>query len=108
MARVVFEITMSLDGYVAGPNQTLEEPLGRRGEDLHEWVVRLASWRERHGQEGGETGPDSDLLAESIERQGAILMGRRMFSNGEGPWDDDPRADAVSYTHLTLPTNREV
>jgi dihydrofolate reductase len=93
MARVVFEITMSLDGYVAGPNQTLEEPLGRRGEELHEWVVRLASWRERHGQEGGETGPDSELLSESIDKQGAIVMGRRMFSNGEGPWDDDPKAD---------------
>jgi dihydrofolate reductase len=93
MARVVFEITMSLDGYVAGPNQTLEEPLGRRGEELHEWVVRLASWRERHGLEGGETGPDSDLVTKSIDNQGAILMGRRMFSNGEGPWDDDPKAD---------------
>jgi dihydrofolate reductase len=93
MARVVFEITMSLDGFVAGPKQTLEEPLGKRGEDLHEWVTRLASWRERHGLEGGETGPDSDLMAESIEKQGAILMGRRMFSNGEGPWDDDPKAD---------------
>ena len=93
MARVVFEITMSLDGFVAGPNQTLEEPLGKRGEELHEWVTRLASWRERHGLEGGETGPDSDLMAESIEKQGAIVMGRRMFSNGEGPWDDDPKAD---------------
>ena len=93
MTRVVFEITMSLDGFVAGPNATLEEPLGKNGEDLHEWVTRLASWRERHGLEGGETGPDSDLLAASIDNQGAIIMGRRMFSNGEGPWDDDPKAD---------------
>ena len=93
MTRVVFEITMSLDGFVAGPNATLEEPLGKNGEDLHEWVTRLASWRERHGLEGGETGPDSDLLAASVDNQGAIIMGRRMFSNGEGPWDDDPKAD---------------
>jgi dihydrofolate reductase len=93
MARVKFEITMSLDGFVAGPNQTLEEPLGRGGEELHEWVTRLASWRERHGLEGGETGPDSDLVAEWIDSQGAIVMGRRMFSSGEGPWDDDPKAD---------------
>jgi dihydrofolate reductase len=93
MARVVFEITTSLDGFVAGPNQTLEEPLGRGGEELHEWVTRLASWRERHGLEGGEAGPDSDLLTESMASQGAIVMGRRMFSNGEGPWEDDPKAD---------------
>jgi dihydrofolate reductase len=93
MVRVVFEITMSLDGFVAGPNQTLEEPLGKGGEELHEWVTRLASWRERHGLEGGETGPDSDLLLESMDRQGAIVMGRRMFSSGEGPWENDPKAD---------------
>jgi dihydrofolate reductase len=93
MSRVVFEITMSLDGFVAGPNQTLEEPLGKGGEELHDWITRLASWRERHGLEGGETGPDSDLMAESIDKQGAIVMGRRMFSSGEGPWDDDPKAD---------------
>ena len=94
MARMVFEITMSLDGFVAGPNQTLEEPLGRGGEDLHEWVTGLASWRERHGLEGGATGPDSDLVSEWIDRQGAIVMGRRMFSGGEGPWENDPNADA--------------
>jgi dihydrofolate reductase len=94
MARVIFEITMSLDGFVAGPDQTLEEPLGKGGEDLHEWVTGLASWRERHGLEGGATGRDSDLVAEWVDRQGALVMGRRMFSGGEGPWQDDPNADA--------------
>jgi dihydrofolate reductase len=93
MARLTFEISMSLDGFIAGPNPTLEQPLGEGGEQLHEWVVALASWRERHSMEGGETGPDSDLMRESIAAQGAVVMGRRMFSGGEGPWEDDPNAD---------------
>jgi dihydrofolate reductase len=90
---VTFEITMSLDGFVAGPNQTLEEPLGRGGEQLHDWVVQTAAWRERHGQEGGEENADSEVMAESIARQGAVVMGRRMFSSGSGPWEDDPKRD---------------
>ena len=93
MTRLTFEISMSLDGFVAGPNQTVEEPLGEGGERLHEWIFGLASWRERHGKSGGTTGPDDDLLRESLAATGAILMGRRMFSGGEGPWEDDPRAD---------------
>jgi dihydrofolate reductase len=88
-----FEITMSLDGFVAGPNQTLEEPLGRGGEQLHDWVVATASWRERHGHEGGEANADSEVMAESLARQGAVVMGRRMFSSGSGPWEDDPKRE---------------
>jgi len=90
MAGVFCDITTSLDGFVAGPNQTLEEPLGAGGEQLHEWMYSLASFRERHGMPGGEHGPDSDILDESVQRTGAVVMGRRMFSGGEGPWDDDP------------------
>jgi dihydrofolate reductase len=90
---VTFDISMSLDGFVAGPNQTLEEPLGEGGEELHEWVVRLAAWREQHGHEGGETGSESDLLEEATEKIGAYVMGRRMFSSGSGPWESDPKAD---------------
>ena len=92
MAKLTFEITMSLDGFVAGPNPTLEQPLGEGGDRLHEWVYGLRSWRGSHGLEGGEENPDSDLLAESIRENGAILMGRKMFSGGEGAWEDDPRA----------------
>ena len=55
---VFLDISMSLDGYVAGPNQTLDEPLGVGGEQLHDWVTRLEAWRKPHGQEGGETGPE--------------------------------------------------
>jgi dihydrofolate reductase len=93
MARLTFDISMSLDGFIAGPNQTLEQPLGEGGEQLHEWAVALASFRERHGMSGGETGADDDVWRESLASQGAILMGRRMFSGGAGPWEDDPNAD---------------
>jgi dihydrofolate reductase len=87
---LIAEISMSLDGFVAGPDATLEDPLGTGGELLHEWVLRLASWRRAHGLEGGEEGPDDELIAESVARQGAVIMGRRMFSGGSGPWADDP------------------
>jgi dihydrofolate reductase len=93
MGKVFFDITTSVDGFVAGPNPTLEEPLGRGGERLHEWVVVLKSWRERHGLSGGEETPDSDLIDETVRKTGATVMGRRMFSGGEGPWEDDPNAD---------------
>lgn len=86
-------ITMSLDGFVAGPNQTLEDPLGEHGEDLHEWIIGLESWREQHGREGGESNADADLVRETHERTGAFVMGRRMFSGGSGPWEDDPKAN---------------
>ena len=93
MSGLTLDITMSLDGFIAGPNPSLEEPLGEGGERLHEWVVRLASWREPHGLEGGETGADDELTKESIASIGAHIMGRRMFSNGAGPWEEDPKAD---------------
>jgi dihydrofolate reductase len=93
MTKVIYETSMSLDGLTTGPNPRREEPLGDGGERLHEWVVRLASWRESHGMSGGDTGPDSDLLAESVAATGAVIMGRRMFSGGEGPWEDDQNAD---------------
>ena len=90
MAKLKLDISMSLDGFVAGPNITLENPLGDGGELLHEWIVRLASWREMHAQSGGERDADDDLYRQGLERNGAVLMGRRMFSGGAGSWDDDP------------------
>jgi dihydrofolate reductase len=86
-------ITMSVDGFVAGPNATLEQPLGEGGEELHEWAVNAASWRELHGLEGGEETADDALLRATHDRTGAYVMGRRMFSGGEGPWEDDPNAN---------------
>ena len=93
MTRLRLDISMSLDGFVAGPNATLEDPLGEGGELLHEWVFPLKSWREEHGKPGGETGVDDEVVAEHVAATGAVIMGRRMFSGGEGPWEDDPNAD---------------
>ena len=88
------DITMSLDGFVAGPAATLEQPLGERGELLHQWAFGAQAWRDAHGLDGGEPNADSDVIAESRSRTGAVIMGRRMFSGGAGPWEDDPNADA--------------
>jgi dihydrofolate reductase len=93
MALVRVDISMSLDGFVAGPNQTMEEPLGRGGERLHEWVLATAGWREAHGQSGGERNADSDVVDEGVRATGATIMGRKMFSGGAGPWTDDPNAN---------------
>jgi dihydrofolate reductase len=92
MTKLTCDISISLDGFVAAPNPSLENPLGEGGLRLHDWVFGLASWRERHGLEGGETNADSEVIAESLGVTGAIVMGRRMFSGGEGPWADDPNA----------------
>ena len=95
MGRLTLDISMSLDGFIAGPNQTLEQPLGEGGEGLHEWAFRLASWREPHGLSGGETNvADDEVIAETLQATGAVVMGRRMFSGGKGPWADDPNTDA--------------
>jgi dihydrofolate reductase len=89
MGKVHVDITMSLDGFVAGPNDSPDVPLGEGGERLHEWVYGLASWREPHGLEGGETGRDSEVLDEAMRDNGAIVLGRRMFDNAQG-WGDNP------------------
>jgi dihydrofolate reductase len=80
---------MSLDGFVAGPNQSEENPLGEGGLQLHEWVFGLAAWRESHGQDGGEVNASTEVIEESLENIGATVMGRNMFG-GEGPWGADP------------------
>jgi dihydrofolate reductase len=93
MTTTVFEITVSLDGYVAGPDPTLDAPLGAGGERLHEWAVGTAYWREQHGLEGGERNADDELVRAQVDSTGAVVMGRRMFSGGSGGWDDDPVAN---------------
>jgi len=92
MTRLIADISMSLDGYVAGPNATLEEPLGEGGERLHEWIFKLESWRAPHGLEGGEINANDEVVAETLRATGAVIMGRRMFSGGSGPWETDPNS----------------
>jgi dihydrofolate reductase len=90
MSTVRAHISVSLDGYVAGPNQTQEEPLGEGGERLHDWAVALKAWREQQGMEGGEENASSAVLAEELADVGAEIMGRGKFGPpGRGPWGDD-------------------
>jgi dihydrofolate reductase len=93
MTKLTVDISMSLDGFIAGPNQTLEDPLGRDGNLLHEWAFSATAWRESHGLSGGESNRDSEVIEEHLSRTGATVMGRRMFSGGEGPWEHDPNAN---------------
>ena len=90
MAKVTFDISVSLDGFIAGPNDGPDLGLGEGGEQLHEWVVGLESWRQRHGLEGGEQSRDAEVLEEAFATTGAIVIGRRMFDLAEGPWGDEP------------------
>lgn len=89
MPRLRFQISMSLDGFIAGPNQSEQHPLGEGGMQLHEWVFKLAAWRRPHGQEGGEVNASSAVVEGSLENIGATVMGRNMFG-GSGPWGDEP------------------
>jgi dihydrofolate reductase len=89
MTKVRFQITMSLDGYVAGPNQSKKEPLGVGGEALHDWAIELAAWKEQHGQKGGVVNASSAIMREIFENVGAVIMGRNMFGGGPGPWTSD-------------------
>ncbi len=92
MGRLTFDISMSVDGYVAGPDATQEEPLGVGGESLHDWVFAARSWNAAHGHSGeGEVGTsDDEVSAETIGAAGAMIMGRHMFSGTGGPWEDPP------------------
>jgi dihydrofolate reductase len=89
MAKLKFQMSMSLDGYVAGPNQSLEHPLGEGGMALHEWAFATRSFRETHGGEGGETGLDDDQARAWNQDVGAYVMGRNMFGPVRGEWPDD-------------------
>jgi dihydrofolate reductase len=91
MSIVRTHISVSLDGYVAGPNQSLEDPLGEGGERLHDWLIALQVWREAAGWEGGEENASSPVVRDSFANVGAEIMGRGKFGPpGGGPWGDDP------------------
>jgi dihydrofolate reductase len=90
MSKLRVDISMSLDGYIAGPEPSEQHPLGIGGMQLHEWIFKLAAWREPHGLEGGEDGPSNQVVQESLQNIGAIIMGRNMFGGGPGPWGEKP------------------
>jgi dihydrofolate reductase len=90
MPKVKSQLAVSLDGFIAGPNQSAEHPLGEGGEVLHEWAFKLASFKEMHGGgTGGETGPSDDVFRSTQENLGAVVMGRNMFGPIRGPWPDE-------------------
>jgi dihydrofolate reductase len=84
------QISISIDGYVAGPNQSEEDPLGEGGEQLHHWVFKTDAWRASHGRDGGERSVSSEVVEEMFDGVGASIMGRKMFGGGPGPWPEDP------------------
>src|ERR687892_457323 len=91
MSKVRVHISTSLDGYVAGPNQSQEDPLGEGGEDLHDWLVRLKAWRESQGMEGGEENVSDAVVREENANVGVEIMGRGKFGPPQrGTWGDDP------------------
>ena len=111
MSKLRCHISISADGFVAGPNQSHENPLGEGGERLHDWVVALAAWREAHGKPGGEVNESSRIMEETLDNVGAAVMGRNMFgppSGGDwgdeqwkGWWGDNPpyHYDVFVLTH---------
>jgi dihydrofolate reductase len=90
MSKLRFQITTSLDGYVAGPDQSKENPLGVGGEELHDWAVALKAFRERHGEQGGDVNASTPVIEAMFENVGATMMGRNMFGGGPGPWGEVP------------------
>jgi dihydrofolate reductase len=90
MSKLRCHISISADGFVAGPDQTGEQPLGAGGERLHEWAFGLAAWRAPHGMAGGEANESSQIMEETIANVGAGVMGRNMFGPPDGgPWGDE-------------------
>ena len=90
MSKLRCQISISLDGFVAGPSQSEENPLGEGGERLHDWSVELAAWRQAHGKQGGEVNASARVFEEAVENIGAAVMGRNMFGPiGGGDWGDE-------------------
>jgi dihydrofolate reductase len=81
--------SISIDGYGAGPDQSLDNPLGIGGEELHEWLTTTRTFHEMSRRDGGTTGPDDDLAARSMANVGAWILGRNMFTASRGPWAEN-------------------
>jgi dihydrofolate reductase len=87
VSKLRFRISISLDGYTAGPEQSVKNPLGIGGERLHEWALPLAAWRAPHGLKGGTVDESTPVFEELLANIGATIMGRNMFGGHPGPWD---------------------
>ncbi len=85
----VRSFAVSLDGFAAGPDQSLENPLGVRGPELMEWFFHSQFWNRMHGKDGGETGTDNSIAERGFDNLGAWILGRNMFGPIRGPWPDD-------------------
>jgi dihydrofolate reductase len=90
MSIVKFQVSVSLDGFMAGPEQSLENPLGVGGEDLHRWMFELEVWCRLEGEEGGVVNASTPIVEDALTSFGAVIMGRNMFGGGRGPWSPDP------------------
>jgi dihydrofolate reductase len=88
VGKVKCQISISVDGYLAGPNQSEERGLGEGGEALHEWAFKTRYFQEIHGREGGEGGVSDDLVREAGAGESAVVMGRNMFGPVRGPWSE--------------------
>jgi dihydrofolate reductase len=101
MGIVTAHMSMSVDGYVAGPNAGAGNPLGDGGVLIQQWMFDLASFREIQGLSGGQTNADDEELRQRFAPTGAVVLGRRMFDEGEGPWGDNPpfRMPVFVLTH---------
>ena len=90
MSKLRFQLAISLDGYIAGPDQSEENPLGVGGMALHEWAFELEAWRRQQGLAGGVVNASTPVVQELQSNVGATVMGRHMFGGGPGPWSEDP------------------
>jgi dihydrofolate reductase len=88
MSQVRCHMSISLDGFVAGPRQSPENPIGEGGMRLHQWAFATDSWNAQQGRPGGERNADSEVIDEVFANVGAYIMGRKMFGGGDGPWDE--------------------
>ena len=90
MSKVrILNFTISLDGYGAGPNQAVDNPLGVGGEELHNWMIKTATFQKLYGGEGGDEGIDNDFTVRGLTNIGAWILGRNMFTLSRGEWPDD-------------------
>src|SRR4051794_41359481 len=86
MGKVWFQLSVSLDGFAAGPRQSVDDPLGVGGMRMFEWQFALEAWHRLTGSEGGEVNASTPVFEEALSNYSAVVMGRDMFGGGPGPW----------------------